>query len=313
MDVGVTLPISPHRQRAIAVAVDGYAAAVATAVLAVADELGGDLRRLRARIAGPLGRHQPAVPGRLVLAGRVLAAVAHEGVVRRSGRAYYCHPDEVASILSAAWRRQVRPECDPRLLVTRFLAYCHDGFEDSLDPVGRYLSELSVLVSPRVVLAVLKDLGVPDAAEIARVLLLMTRTKATDGSRMDYLDYLDRGIAEGNAYFILTKSGDVHHNLTIEPENIDPADRRAPARYAKRELYRRAAIRLRDAADDHDRDIAWTIHTTFTVRPTDVRPSLRTDTASVERLAAAVRGRLAGIRPDPSARRARTSRCVVTM
>lgn len=289
LDAGVVLPVPPRRQHAIAAAVDRYAAAVAAAVLAVADELAGDLHRLRGRIAGPAGRRTRSIPGRLVLAGRVLAAVAHEGVVRRSGRDYYSHPDEVASILSAAWRRQAQPESDPRILVGRFLAYCHDGFEDSLDPVGSYLSDLPVIVSPRVVLAVLQELAVPDAAEIARVLLLMTRTRATDGSRMDYLDYLDRGIAEGNAYFLLTKAGDVHHNLTIEPENIDPRDRRAPARYAKRELYRRAATRLRDAADDHNHDIAWTIHTTFAVQPTEISSSQRTDPASVERLAAAVR------------------------
>jgi hypothetical protein len=285
-DAGVVLPILPGRDRSIAAAVDRYADAVAAAVLDVADDLACDLHRLRQRIAG---LHGPAGSERLVLAGRVLAAVAHDGAVRRSGRDYYSHPDEVASILSAAWRRQARPEHDPHLQVGRFLAYCHDGFEDALDPHGSYLSELPVIVSPRVARAVLERLGVPDAAEVARVLLLLTRTRATDGSRMDYLDYVDRGIAEGAAYFVLIKAGDVHHNLSIEPEEIDPADRRAPARYEKRELYRSAANRLRGAADSHDHRVAWTIHTTFAVRAAELRPSLRSDTASVRRLAAAVR------------------------
>jgi hypothetical protein len=149
-----------------------------------------------------------------------------------------------------------------------------------------------VIVSPRVARAVLEHLGVPEAAEAARVLLLMTRTRATDGSRMDYLDYLDRGIAEGAAYFLLTKAGDVHHNLSIDPEEIDPTDRRAPARYEKRELYRRAADRLRGAADSHDHRVAWAIHTTFAVSAAEVRPSLRSDAASVQRLAAAVRDKV---------------------
>jgi hypothetical protein len=298
----IVLPIPPRRQRAIAAAVDDYADTVAAAVLEVADDLGRDLRRLRERITG---LDQPGGPERLVLAGRVLAAVAHDGVVRHSGRGYYCHPDEVASILSAAWRRQAHPEQDPRLQIGRFLAYCHDGFEDSLDPLGSYLSELPVIVSPRVARAVLEHLAVPDAAEVARVLLLLTRTKAVDGSRMDYLDYLDRGIAEGGAYFVLTKAGDVHHNLSIEPEDIDPADQHAPTRYEKRELYRSAAHRLRAAADGHDHGIAWTIHTTFTVRPAELRPSLRSDTASVHRLAAAVREKVRcacrpGVRPVAS-------------
>jgi hypothetical protein len=283
---GVVLPIPPGRQHAIAAAVDDYADTVASAVLEVADELGHDLRRLRERIAGP---DRPGGPERLVLAGRVLAAVAHDGVLRRSGRDYYCHLDEVASILAAAWRRQGYPEHDPRLQIGRFLAYCHDGFEDSLDPLSSYLSELPVIVSPRVARAVLEHLAVPEAAELARVLLLLSRTKAVDGSRMDYLDYLERGIAEGGAYFVLTKAADVHHNLSIEPEDIDPADQRAPTRYEKRERYRSAAIRLRGAADGHDHGIAWIIHTTFTVRPAELRPSLRSDTASVHRLATAVR------------------------
>jgi hypothetical protein len=287
---GVVLPVPVWRQRAIAAAVHGYAESVATAVLDVADDLAGDLHRLRRRITGL--QHQD-VPERIVLAGRVLAAVAHDGAVRRSGRDYYRHPDEVAAILGAAWRRQAVPEQDPRLPVGEFLAYCHDGFEDALDPVGSYLSELPVILSPLVARTVLERLGVPDAAGIARVLLLLTRTRAIDGSRMDYLDYLERGIAEGGAYFVLTKAGDVHHNLSIEPDDIDPDDRRAPARYEKRELYRSAANRLRGAADSHDGSVAWTIHSAFTVRPAELRPSLCSDTASVRRLAAAVRERVA--------------------
>jgi hypothetical protein len=291
-DAGVVLAIPAGRQRAITAAVHGYADDVATAVLDVADDLADDLHRLRRRLTGLRGQGGLQ---RIVLAGRVLAAVAHDGAVRRSGRDYYCHPDEVASILGAAWRRQAAaPEQDPRLPVGEFLAYCHDGFEDSLDPRGSYLSEVPVILSPLVARTVLERLEVPDAAEIARVLLLLTRTRATDGSRMDYLDYLERGIAEGGAYFVLTKAGDVHHNLSIEPERIDPADRSAPARYEKRELYRRAASRLRGAAESHDRGVAWTIHSTFAVRPAELRPSLCSDTASIRRLAAAVREKVRG-------------------
>lgn len=285
----VVLPIPAGRQRVIAEAVDRHARTVAAAVIGVADSLDHDLDQLRRRLPG---LYQPSRSERLVLAGRVLAAVAHEGMVRRSGRDFYCHPDEVASILTAAWRRQGRAEDDPRLQISRFLSYCHDAFEDILDPVGAYLSELPVIVSPRVALAVLQQLAVPDAADVARVLLLMTRTKATDGSRMPYLDYLQRGIAEGGAYFALTKAGDIHHNLTIEPEDIDPADPRAAARYDKRELYRTAANLLRGAADHHDDDLAWAVHTTFAIQPAEFRPALRTDSSSVRQLASAVRDRV---------------------
>lgn len=283
---GVPLPVTPARQRAIAGAVDRQAETVAAAVTEVAGELERRWRRLRLRARGVVASSE-----HLVFAGRVLAAVAHDGAVRRNGRDYYSHPDEVAAILAAAWPRGGRTPHGVRLDVGRFLAYCHDAFEDTLDPVGGYLGR-PLFVSPRVILAVLDRLAVPDAAALTRVMLLMTRTRATDGSRMTYLEHIERGIREGGSYFLLTKAGDIHHNLTIEAEHVDPQDRRAEARHRKRALYRLAADRLRDAADLGDHDTARAVHGTFAVCRTDLPPSPRTARGHLGHIAATVRDRL---------------------
>jgi hypothetical protein len=275
---GLVLPVPPGRQRAIAAAVDRYADTVAAAVVQVADDVRGD---------PPIGEQ------RLVRAGSVLAAVAHDGAVRRTGRPFWWHPHEVATILALAWRRRAAGGSDVDPGTSQFLAYCHDAYEDALDPVAGYLSARAVVVSPRVVAAVLTRLAVPDPVGVARVLLLLTRTRATDGSRLPYLDYLDRGIGAGEPHFTLVKAADIHHNLTIEPDRVDPADPRAPARYGKQEAYRTGAARLRVAAAGHADHIARTTRAVSSVGPADLAVSARADAAAgPARLAAAVRERI---------------------
>jgi hypothetical protein len=280
---GVGLPVPPRRRRAVTRAVVRQTGAVAEAVTGLAGELA------RSRWRRPRARHRDE---RLVFAGRVLAAVAHDGVVRRNGRAYFTHPDEVAAILTAAWPDPGHP----RLQIARFLAYCHDTFEETLDPVGAYLGR-PVVVSPRVALAVLRRLGVPDAAAVARVLLLMTRTTATSGGRTPYLEHVERGIREGGGLFLVTKTGDVHHNLTIEPERLDPDDPRAPARHRKRSLYRQAVTRLQDAADADDPGTARVVRGILTVRRSDLPASPRSGGAHLHHLATAARDRATALAP----------------
>ncbi|RIQ20566.1 hypothetical protein [Jiangella rhizosphaerae] len=286
---GVTLPIPDDRQHAVVAAVTAYADNVARSVLEVADDIAEDAEQLRDLLHGSV---RP-MPGRAALAGRVLAAVAHAGEFRRSGRDYFMHPDEVASIVTTAWRRQIRGEGE-RLDVAQFLAYCHDSFEDTIDPFGAYLSERPVIVSPLVAQRVLEMIGVPDARDVARVLLLMTRTKDVDGNRMDYFDYLDRGVRQGGALFMLTKAPDIHHNLNIEPELIERGDRKARARYEKRDVYRAAADKMRFAAESQDAATAWVVHSVFAVSAGDLAPTIKSDTVSLQEIAAAVRRKMAG-------------------
>lgn len=283
---GVELPVPADRQRAIADAIARYADNVALSVIEVADGLAQDAVQLREKLLGSGSLR--TFPGRVALAGRVLAAVAHEGGFRRSGRDFYMHPDEVASIVTTAWERQRSGE-DGRLDVARFLAYAHDGFEDTIDPFGGYLSEKPALMSPFVAQRVLEILGVPDARAIARVLLLMTRTKDVAGNKMNYFDYLDRGIREGGSLFLLTKAPDIHHNLNIEPEMIARGDRTAHTMSEKRDMYREAADDMRTASEACDAATAWVVHSVFAVTPVDIHHTFKSDTLSIQEIAAAVR------------------------
>lgn len=285
--IGVGLPVPAARQHAIADWVNTHAERVAVSVIEVADRLADDTAKVLRMLH--LGSLRP--PGRVVHAGRVLAAVAHEGCLRRSGRDYFMHPDEVASIITTAWQRQMGAE-DERLDLARFLAYAHDGFEDTIDPFGAYLSN-PVIVSPLVARTILELVGVPDAGGIARILLLMTRTKDADGNRMDYLDYIERGVRQGGLLFLLTKAPDLHHNLNIEPDMIDPTDHKARAKYEKRETYRAAADEMRIASEDYDSPEAWVVHSVFTVAPSDLKPSTKSDSLSLQETAAAVKQRVA--------------------
>lgn len=281
---GVPLPVAAERQQAIIATVEAYACSVAEAVIEVVDELVRDTTQLADMLRGNVS----PLPSRVVLAGRVLAAVAHEGGMRRSGRDYYMHPDEVATIATTAWKRQIRGD-DDRLDVVRFLAYGHDGFEDTIDPHGEYLTEKTVIVSPLVAQRVLELLEVPDARGIARILLLMARTKDPDGGKMDYFEYLDRGVREGGSLFVLTKAPDIHHNLNIEPEMIERGDRKARARYEKRDTYRAAADEIRTAAEAQDASTAWVVHSVFAVTADDIAPTTKSDTVSLQEIAATVR------------------------
>lgn len=282
---GSALPVSEDRQAAITDMVTEYADTVAHAVIEVADSLAEDTAQLQEMLrSGTV----PPVPDRVVLAGRVLAAVAHEGVVRRSGREYFMHPDEVASIITTAWQRQIKDD-NERLDVARFLAYGHDGFEDTIDPYGAYLSEKPVIVSPLVAQRVLELLGVPDARAIGRILLLIAHTKDVQGKKMDYFEYLDRGVREGGSLFVLTKAPDIHHNLNIEPELIERGDRKARHRYEKREVYRAAADVMRIAAEGTDASTAWVVHSVFAVTSVDIMSTLKSDRVSIQDIAAAVR------------------------
>lgn len=287
---GVALPITADRQIAIADALARYAENVALSVIDVADGLASETAHLQGMLR--TGTLRP-IPDRVVLAGRVLAAVAHEGGMRRSGRDFFMHPDEVATIVTTAWQRQMTADEDDRLDVVRFLAYGHDGFEDTIDPYGAYLSEKSVLISPLVARRVLEILGIPDARAIARVLLLMTRTKDVDGNKMEYFDYLHRGVREGGILFTLTKAPDIHHNLNIEPDMIERGDRKARAKYEKRETYRAAVDEMRLAGEQFDAATAWIVHSIFAVSPVDIMSTMKSDTVSLQEIAAAVRQKMA--------------------
>lgn len=251
-DEVLLLPVAEARQRDVRSKVYEHAGRIAVSLLDTTDEIFGDWdKRIK---AVPEAQWQP-LPSRLLVSGKVLAAVAHEKQFRRSGRDYFMHPDEVSSIIGIAWRKQGFPE-GPDLDLIRFLAYAHDGFEDTIDPHGKYL-ERPLFVSPLVAHELLCTQGVDKAeAEAAALTLLnMTRVRDVDDNRMEYLDYIKRGANErrnimSRRQFQLTKPPDVQHNLNIEPDKIQPGDTKTVEKYLKRAMYKNAAYLLRRASED---------------------------------------------------------------
>lgn len=209
----------------------------------------------------------PTLPPQLVLSGKVMAAVAHENVRRRSGRLYYYHPDEVSSIFTVAWRKQfgakVGSADHERMLdVIRFLSYAHDAYEDSIDSKGAYLAK-PVIMTPLVAEQLLEIQHVADARNIARTLLFMTRTEDENGKKMPYRKYIDLGIKRGGEYFILTKSPDIKHNVSIEPDKILPGDKKSAEKVRKRNMYLDAVIQILRASDPYDTSLV--AHSVFQI------------------------------------------------
>jgi hypothetical protein len=275
----VPLDLSERRRREITEATARQAGKIARAVIEAAD--GIVTARNTDQAASPF-INVPTLPPRLVISGKVLAAVAHQHVRRRSGRAYYAHPDEVSSIITVAWRKQygnvqggmesmVRGR-ESMLDVIRFLSYAHDAFEDTIDPRSKYLAK-PLIVTPLVAEKLLRSERVKDARDIARTLLFMTRTKDVEGRRMTYRDYVDNGIRRGGEYFILTKSPDIKHNVSIEPENIVPGDTKSAEKARKREMYKDAIVQILRGSDPYE--TSFVAHSVFTVTAEEVAAETR--------------------------------------
>jgi hypothetical protein len=276
MDGAETLPVdlSEERRLRIRQATVRQAGRIALSVMDAADGLE---KKRDAVVAMRSNIRIPTLPPRLVVAGKVLAAVAHQHVRRRSGRPYYAHPDEVASIFSVAWRKQygMRSERMPQdlqgregLLDTiRFLSYAHDAYEDTIDTTGGYLAK-PVIVTPLVAEKILESQKVMDARSVARTLLFMARTKDVEGDRMSYRDYIASGAKRGGEYFLLTKAPDIRHNLTIEPDHIEPGDERSAKKLKKREQYSSAAVQVLRELDPYS--TSWLGHSVFTVTRQEV-------------------------------------------
>lgn len=269
--MGVPLPIPERRQEEIADKVRQHAGRIALAVLDTTEDIAAEWEA-RSKVMPKHGLQR--LPSQLLLSGKILAAVAHQHMTRRSGRAYYMHPDEVSSIISVAWRKQKYPE-DPLLDVVRFLAYAHDAFEDTIDPYGRYLAK-PLIVSPLVAQQLLRAQGRGEANDAARTLLYMTRTRDIEGNRMEYLDYIRRGAGQesetlrlAKKLFMLTKSPDIQHNRSIEPDKIEVGDEKTWEKYRKRQQYEDAAMILQRAADPED--FAYVVHTVFSVTRFEVQ------------------------------------------
>lgn len=271
---GIELPITLERQQAIDKAIGTHAGAVAMSVIEVADELIEDREQ---KIVKFPSIRWPTLPGRLATSGKVLAAVAHDGVFRRSGKNYYSHPDEVSSIISTAWYKwhpHSDPEEDAELAILRFLAYTHDAPEDSVDKYGKYVGD-TVVITPLVGKKILELLDVEYADEAAKALYYLMRTRDVEDNRMEYLDYTERGLSQPGKtglFFNLTKVADNHNNSNIDPEKIEIGDAKAHYKLRKKATYEDAAVQLLKAIDErHDATYAMIAHSVFQISVTEIR------------------------------------------
>ncbi len=269
-DSGLRLPIAPERQQAIVNHLHTYAGMVALSVREVAD---GIIEQYEHEKRNNPDLYWQKLPSRFVLTGKVLAAIAHAGVVRRSGRDYFTHPDEVSSIISTAWAKSSLYQNTHTRDILRFIAYTHDAPEDNIDAHGAYLGE-TLIVSPLIVQKTLEQQRVPEAASIARTLYMMMRTRDTKNNRMGYLDYINRGAQQTDPvgmYFVLGKSADISHNRTVEPDQITVYGEKAREKYNKRRTYEDAAVFLLKIAERYNAPLGLLPHMIFAVSTKEIR------------------------------------------
>lgn len=185
------------------------------------------------QLAEQIKKNKKSKESILVLAAKILAATAHEKQKRKSGLQYIEHPDRAASLFEIAWRRHIPQEEETEeskllLDIHRAHIYLHDGYEDSIDPTGEYLSqdkEEHLTVSPLILKKVLEKCNIlpPEGFsqdDIARTPLYMTRQEGFDGekdSRLSYNEYADAGMEWGGPFFIAAKVPDTADNAFIEP------------------------------------------------------------------------------------------------
>lgn len=214
------------------------------------------------------------LPSNITLAGMVLAAGVHKGI-RKSGRAYYTHPQEVAAILQVAWNK-FKPSDQSKLDELLFLAYVHDTFEEAFTQNGTsFLATPTVLVSPLIVKKTFEAFGSDTGLSAAHSLMLLTKPTTADGTPMPYMQYTERGNQDFN--FIMTKLADTHHNLRIEPKSSFSIDTDELGRIAsKKMLYSRTqSMLLRSGEETNNIDAIFMMHSILTVTRDEIRNQIR--------------------------------------
>jgi len=246
---GIELPLSQSQQADIITAIHRHADRVSDAVIDASKDAIDRYYFLRKTREDGQSSNPPS---ELVTTGKILAAVAHDGVTRRSGRAYYRHPDEVATITGIAWQLQMEQERSPELRNMQFLNYVHDAFEDSIDNDTSFLGVPRLIASPLVARMILAKLDI-EPAGITDAFMLLTRTSSPHG-KLPYNEiYIPTGIREGGYPFVIPKSADVHHNDVIEPSVYTVYDQKVREKeLAKRAQYQTAKAQLQRAADSFD-------------------------------------------------------------
>lgn len=167
--------------------------------------------------------HEEIEGAGLLLAGMVVAAVAHRGQQRLNGEAFYTHPVSVATILGIAARGldDCKAKLSPlQLRLLQYRALNHDSFEDRIaekaDNGTSFLSGENLLASPLLHQRLLERyVSKGDAVLVANDVYLLTKLRGYGGT-MENEAYMDR--LHGHIAAELVKIADTTHNRYIDPK-----------------------------------------------------------------------------------------------
>lgn len=156
---------------------------------------------------------------------RELAAIAHKGVKRRSGKEYLTHTEGTAAIVEAAWwqHHELDETSYRQLRVFKMLAYVHDAPEDTVDPRDSAYLARPTIASPFVIYKTLDRHEIAEAERVARGSVLLDNSRGLTGQKMPNGKYIGRMLDEGDQKEYLApvvKDADVCNNSRIEPEDL---------------------------------------------------------------------------------------------
>ncbi|MDO8265674.1 MAG: hypothetical protein Q7T41_01875 [Candidatus Saccharibacteria bacterium] len=158
---------------------------------------------------------------RATLAAEKLGFIVYGKKMRKNGRPYHSHPEEVATITEFVINQlleegfEISEEEQVALIVVAFL---HDAMEEWIKTAKHYTDDTGVLaVSPLLVKYTMEMVGLSKetSTEIERALRLLTHEK-TEPWMPTYMEYIDR--MANSKLAMLVKSIDILHNHTIDPK-----------------------------------------------------------------------------------------------
>jgi hypothetical protein len=179
------------------------------------------------------------LPSHTVLAGRILAAVAHEHHAnRRSGDPYFSHTEATAVITRIAMLRAGVSPADPGFDLVQFIGYNHDNPEKNMDERGAYVSD-PLHTTPLVAGMLLQKAGMPHGREAAMSTLDLAHQPDAEEGKLSYRTYNRRLIelpGPRGVFNIINKHADGRHNNKIDRETggKTPEDRQRTVRNHER-------------------------------------------------------------------------------
>jgi|GEM_PF-5538841 len=141
------------------------------------------------------GRNEPEFPDddrlrQIVRVGRVAAAIAHDGQIRRNKQPYYYHLERSATRMRIAWSKAMRIWQPDDLYAKQLVTYVHDAPEDGFNAILSQLASPRPFISPLVVekIALKQQFSERIAKSIGRAPFIMMREADVEDHKMHYVD-----------------------------------------------------------------------------------------------------------------------------